>query len=177
HGHRWTRKGTPFMPLDTAAVGSIVIAMALYAIVRVRSRETWFFAALAVFGILARSGWMPLATALQKLPLFDVVLNERFAFAAALAMVMLAALGVEHAIAGSDRGFGWALAMMAIAFAGGAVLVERAKVVYENMPEWGVYAYFGDVAGIGVAAIVAVLWPRALAPLMLVVLLAQRLIR
>ena len=176
HGHRWTRKGTPFMPLDTAAVGSIVLAAALYAVVRVRSRQTWFFAVLAVFGILARAGWMPLATALQKLPLFDVVLNERFAFAGAFALVILAVLGVEHAIAKSDRTFGWSLAAATMVFAGGAVLVERAKVIYDSVPEWGVYAYFGDVAGIGVAAILVILWPRALAPLMLVALLAQRLV-
>ncbi len=176
HGHRWTRKGTPFMPLDTAAVGSIVLAAALYAILRVRSRQTWLFAAIAVFGLLARAGWMPLATALQKLPLFDVVLNERFAFAAAFALVILAALGVEHAIARSDRAFGWSLAAAAIVFAAGAVLVERAKVIYESLPEWGVYAHFGDMAGLGVAAILVILWPRALAPLLLVALLVQRLI-
>src|SRR5947209_543626 len=158
HGHRWTRKGTPFMPLDTAAVGSIVLAAALYAIVRVRSRQTWFFAAVAVFGILARAGWMPLATALQKLPLFDVVLNERFAFAGAFALVVLAALGIEHAVARSDRAFGFTLAAATLAFAAGAVLVERAKVIYQSLPEWGVYAYFGEIAGIGVAAILVILW-------------------
>jgi hypothetical protein len=119
---------------------------------------------------------MPLSTALQKLPLFDVVLNERFAFAAAFALVILAALGVEHAIAKSDRAFGWSLAAATVVFAGGAVLVERAKVIYDSVPEWGVYAYFGDVAGIGLAAILVILWPRALAPLMLVALLAQRLV-
>jgi hypothetical protein len=176
HGHRWTRKGTPFIPLDTAAVGSIVLAAALYAVVRVRSRQTWFFGALAVFGILARAGWMPLATALQKLPLFDQVLNERFSFAAAFALAVLAALAVERAVATADRAFGWAMAVAAVAFALGSVLVERAKVIYDTMPEWGVYAYFGDVAGIGIAAILVILWPRALAPLMLVVLLAQRLV-
>src|SRR5213075_2765055 len=90
---------------------------------------------LAVFGILARAGWMPLATALQKLPLFDQVLNERFAFAAAFALVVLAALGIEHAVARSDPAFGWALAAATVAFAGGAVLVERAKVIYDSMPE------------------------------------------
>jgi hypothetical protein len=176
HGHRWTRKGTPFMPLDTATVGSIILAAALYAVIRVRSAATWFFAALAVFGLLARAGWMPLATALQKLPLFDVVLNERFAFAGAFALVVLAALGVEYAVARSDRAFGWALAAGAALFALGAVLVDRAQVVYQSLPEWGVYAYFGEVAGIGAAAILAILWPRALAPLMLVALLVQRLI-
>ena len=176
HGHRWTRKGTPFMPLDTAAVGSIMLAAAVYALVRVRSRDSWFFFALAVFGILARSGWMPLATALQKLPLFDLVLNERFAFAGAFALVVLAALGVERAVATSDRAFGWTLAAAAFAFAFGAVLVQRLEVIYDIMPEWGVFAYFGEIAGIGIAAILAILWPRALAPAMLVIILAQRLV-
>src|SRR5205085_382103 len=100
-------------------------------------------AALALFGLLARAGWMPLAAAMQKLPLFDVVLNERFAFAGAFALVVLAALGVGHAVAQSDRAFGWPLAAATVAFAAGAVLVEHAKVIYENLPEWGVYAYFG----------------------------------
>ena len=176
HGHRWTRKGTPFMPLDTASVGSIVVAMALYAVVRVRSRDSWFFAALALFGIAARSGWMPLSNALQKLPLFDLTLNERFSFAAAFALALLAALGIEHAVRTSDRLFGWMLAGAAVAVAGGALLVESMDVIYDSLPEWGVYAYFGEVAGIGVAAALAILWPRALAPLMLVALLAQRIV-
>jgi len=190
HGHRWTRKGTPFMPLDTAAVGSIVLAAALYAVIRVRSRDSWFFAALAVFGVAARSGWMPLSNALQKLPLFDLTLNERFSFAAAFALALLAALGVEHASSSvgapapgraaeggsAHTTFGWMLAAAAVIFAGGAVLVERLDVIYDSLPEWGVYAYFGDVAGICVAAILVILWPRALAPLLLVVLLVQRLV-
>jgi Bacterial membrane protein YfhO len=175
HGHRWTRKGTPFMPLDTAAAGSIVLAVAVYAMIRVRSRDSWFFAALAVFGIAARSGWLPLSNAMQKLPLFDLTLNERFSFAAAFALALLAALGVEHAVRTADRRFGWMLAAAAAIFAGGAVLVERMEVIYETLPEWGVYAYFADVAGLCAAAIAAVLWPRALAPLLLVVLLVQRL--
>ena len=176
HGRHWKRKGTPFMPLDSSAAGSIVVAAAVYALIRVRSRDTWFFAGLALFGIAARSGWMPLSNALQKLPLFDLTLNERFSFAAALALVVLAALGVEHAVRTADRVFGWTLAAATLAFAVGAVLVQRFDVIYDSLPEWGVYARFGEVAGIGVAAILAVVWPRMLAPLMLVVVLAQRLI-
>jgi hypothetical protein len=164
HGRR---AGTP---PETAAVGSIVLAAALYAVARIRSRETWFFFALAIFGMAAGSGWMPLATALQKLPLFDLVLNERFAFAAAFALVVLASLGVERALATSDRAFGWTLALATVAVAAGAVVLDD----HRSAPQWGAYAAFGEIAGIGVAAIVAALRPRALAPLMLVVLVAQR---
>jgi hypothetical protein len=86
----------PKMPVDTAAVGSIVLALALYGTLRVRSRESWFFAGMAVFCLLAHVEWKPLTRTLQKLPLFDQALNERFSFGAALALAILAAFGVEE---------------------------------------------------------------------------------
>ncbi len=82
-------------PVGSAAVGFIVLVLALYAIWRVRRAESWFFAGVAVFGLLAHAQWKPVARALQALPLFDAALNERFAFAAAFAFAMLAAMGVE----------------------------------------------------------------------------------
>lgn len=81
----------PKLPPDTAAVGFIVLALALYG-----ARRSWFFTTLAIFGLLAHSEWKPLARLLQKLPLFDQALNERFSFAAAMALAILAALGTEE---------------------------------------------------------------------------------
>src|SRR5204862_6648244 len=159
-----------------AAVGSILIAAGIYALIRVRSADSWFFAALAVFGLLSRSGWAPLANAMQKLPLFDLTLNERFSFAGALALVILAALGIERALRNGDRAFGWTLAAATFAYVFGALLIQHLDLVYDDLPEWGVYAFFGEVAGLGVAAILAMLWPRSIAPLLLVALIAQRLI-
>ena len=61
-GQRWNLPGVRDVPLDSAAVGSIVLALSIYALVRSRRAETWFFAGLAVFGIAARSAWTPLAS-------------------------------------------------------------------------------------------------------------------
>jgi hypothetical protein len=83
-------------PVGSAAVGSVVLLLAVYAVWRVRRAESWFFAGVAVFGLLAHAEWKPVARALQALPLFDAALNERFAFAAAFAFAVLAAMGVEE---------------------------------------------------------------------------------
>lgn len=82
--------------VGSAAVGSVILILAIYAVWRVRRAETWFFAGVAIFGLLAHAEWTPVARALQALPLFDAALNERFAFAAAFAFAVLAAMGVEE---------------------------------------------------------------------------------
>jgi hypothetical protein len=154
HGRFWNRKDPHWVPLETSAAGSIILALAAYAIARVRRREVAFFAALAVFGILARAAWSPLAALLQKLPLFDITLNERFSFAAALSLVVLAALGLEHALRTHDRALAAALAIATILFTAGAFVIDRLNVMAHSLPEWGVYTLFGELACLGVATIV-----------------------
>jgi len=89
----WTVPTVQNIPIDSAAVGAIVLALAIYGAWRsARSADGRFFIGLAVFGLLARAEWAPLARAMQKLPLFDVALNERFSFAAVFALAILAAL-------------------------------------------------------------------------------------
>jgi hypothetical protein len=154
HGRFWNHKDPHWVPLETAAAGSIILALAAYAIARVRRREVAFFAALAVFGILARAAWSPLAALLQKLPLFDITLNERFSFAAALSLVVLAALGLEHALRAHDRALFFALALATFIVAGGAFAIGHFNVMAHSLPEWGVYTLFGELACLGVATIV-----------------------
>ncbi len=60
------------------------------------SRATLFWLALAIVGLLATFGAWPVAHALHALPLFDIAINERLAFAAAFAMAMLAAIAVDR---------------------------------------------------------------------------------
>ena len=103
HHRWWMRKIPHWVPLETSAAGSIIVALAVYALLRVRRRETVLFGVLALFGILCGAGWSPLAALLQKLPLFDIALNERFTFAAAFSLVILAALGIEHALTPRDK--------------------------------------------------------------------------
>src|SRR5438270_435150 len=153
HGRWWMRKIPHWVPLETSAAGSIVVALAVYAFVRVRRRETIFFGALALFGILCGAGWSPLAALMQKLPLFDIALNERFTFAAAFSLVILAAIGIEHALATRDKSLGYALVIATIIFAAGAFTIDRLHVMEDKLPEWGVYTLFGELACLGIAAI------------------------
>jgi hypothetical protein len=154
HGRYWNWKDPHWVPLETSAVGSIFFALAAFAIIRVRRREVAFFAALALFGILARAAWAPLAAMLQKLPLFDITLNERFCFAAAFSLVILGALGLEHALRRRDRALFYTLAAAMFFFAAGAFTIDRLNIMAHSLPEWGVYTLFGELTCIGVAAIV-----------------------
>jgi hypothetical protein len=101
---------------------------------------------------------------MQKLPLFDITLNERFSFAAALSLVTLAALGIEHALRTHDKVLGYTLAIATIAFALGAFTIDHFHVMEDKLPEWGVYTLFSELTCLGIAA-VAVMWGLAVARL------------
>jgi hypothetical protein len=175
HGHQWQWGEVRGFPLDTAAPDSIILAMAIFAVWRIRSADTWFFGALALFGFLARAGWKPVSDAIQKLPMFDITINERFSFAAAFAFVMLAALALEWTLERRDRAFGFTLAGALIAYVLGAALVMRSGIVSPNILDWGRFAYFGEIGGLALAALITVLRPppRVLVPLLLGALLLQ----
>ena len=165
HAREWNFGTTP---LDTAAVGSIILALAIFAVWRVRSRETWFFGALALFGLLAHAEWAPLARLLQKLPLFDAALNERFSFAAAFALAMLAAMAMEHV----DRSWRFlAIACAIVAF--GNVFILRSAFVSHAPAEWGRYVVAAEICGLAIAALLAYL--RAPAYVLLALVVVQRL--
>ena len=184
HGRWWMRKVPHWVPLETSAVGSIIVALAVYALIRVRGREVAFFGALALFGILCGAGWSPLAAAMQKLPLFHITLTERFSFAAALSLVILAALGIEHALRTGDKALGYTLALATIAFAMGAFAIDHFHVMEDKLPEWGVYTLFGELVCLGIAGMVVLLRSRqpddpatqqpALAISILILITAQR---
>jgi len=177
HHRWWMRKVPHWVPLETSAAGSIVVALAIYALIKVRRRETAFFGGLALFGILCGADWSPLAALMQKLPLFDIALNERFTFAAAFSLVILACLGLEYALAMRDRSLGYALAIATLFFAAGAFTIDRLHVMEDKLPEWGVYTLFGELACLGIAAIVVLALKNrgnAIAVTILVLITAQR---
>jgi hypothetical protein len=177
HGGQWTLEGVKYLPLDSAAAGSIILALALFASVRVRSPETWFWGVVAVVGMLSRSAWTPLSDLIQKLPMLGVTINERFSFAAAAALVTLAALALEYALAhGRTRALACTCAVALVLLAAGQVWIDHAGIVINEFPEWGIYAKFAELAGLGIVSLIllARLPQRALVPLLLVTLLAQR---
>jgi hypothetical protein len=172
-GQRWNLPGLRDVPLDSAAVGSIVLAAAIYAIIRSRRPETWFFAAMAVFGIAARAAWTPLANALQHIPLFDMTITERFSFAAAFSMAVLAALGVEELIGRrGDRVAFYAAFATLLFITIGTAWVQRSGIVYvKNFPEWSHYAVFAEI---GCLAIFALIVMRPGVAFILAILILQR---
>jgi hypothetical protein len=95
---RIARTFLPFAEADdplSARAGSIVFALALAAPFAARRRETWFFSALAGVALCATFGLKPVAHLLHALPLFDIAINERLAFAAVFAVSILAALTID----------------------------------------------------------------------------------
>ncbi|HYC58693.1 MAG TPA: YfhO family protein [Thermoanaerobaculia bacterium] len=164
HAREWSFGNAP---LDTAAIGSIILALAIYAIWRVRSRETWFLGGLALFGFMAHAEWAPLARLLQKLPLFDAALNERFSFAAAFALATLAAVGMESA-SRSWRFLAVACAVIAI----GNAVILRSTLVSHAPAEWGRFVMAAEIGGLALAALLA--YVRAPAYLFLAIIVVQR---
>lgn len=161
-------EGTNLIPYDSAAVGSIVLALALFAGIRVRSRETWFFTGLAIFGLLARGGFAPVVRLMQELPLFDIALNERFSFAAAFALAMLAAIALDR-----EPRAKWFLAML-IAIAAINLYLPRAAFVDHAPLQWGALKPHAEIAGLGLAAILLAWRPKHLAWAIVALIALQR---
>ncbi|MEA2488292.1 MAG: hypothetical protein QOH21_84 [Acidobacteriota bacterium] len=177
HLRNWNVAGLKLVPYDSAAVGSIVLALAIYAAWRARSRASAFFAALAVFGLLARAGWRPLAGALHHLPLFDITLNERFSFAAAFALAILAALGVEELLRRQrDRGAVVTLAVVLAVIAGGNVWLLRSAII-EHVPlAWGHGTVIAEIVGLALVTVLIAWRPKLWVPALVSLLLVQRFV-
>jgi hypothetical protein len=80
---------------DNGYAGSVVLALAVFALIRSKRRIRWLFLAMAVFGLLAGSDAPVVSDLLAMLPLFKIALNERLIVLCAFGLVALAALGVE----------------------------------------------------------------------------------
>lgn len=80
----------------TLRVGSLVLSLALSALVLApRRRGTWFFLIVAIICAFAALNAWPIAHLLHELPLFNIALNERLAFAAVFALAMLTGIAVD----------------------------------------------------------------------------------
>ncbi|HEV7488677.1 MAG TPA: YfhO family protein [Thermoanaerobaculia bacterium] len=100
-GQPWRDSFTPEFEALTARNGSIVLSLAIATLfVARRRKETWFFFGLTLVCLCAAFDAPPVSNLLHKLPLFNMALNERLAFAASCAMSILAGLTID-ALAGS----------------------------------------------------------------------------
>jgi hypothetical protein len=158
----------------SAVAGSIVVALFLYAMFTVRGREKWFFFGMFVFCMLEtiRS---PIEDVVQRLPLFDIAINDRFSYGAAFAMVVIAAMGLEHL---TTRGlkpaptFGFISIGVLI-----TIVLLRAWIhpmMWPNRENWGTYREFAEIAFLGIAALVAMIRPRLAGQVILACVILQR---
>ena len=161
----------------TACVGSSALALAIFALWRVRGAEKWFFAGLLLFCLLEHAR-TPVEDVLQRVPLFDIAVNDRFAFGGAFAFVVLAALGLER-LARERDAFRFALCgfatLLGVTIA--SLAIERSGMFFPNIERWGDYRLFADVTMLAIAIAVVILRPRIAVPALFACLLLQRAVQ
>ncbi|HUR81231.1 MAG TPA: YfhO family protein [Thermoanaerobaculia bacterium] len=170
HLRKWTKPDIGGLGGETAAVGSIILALAIYAAWRVRSRATWFFAITTLILLAAHAGWKPVANAVHALPGFDITINERLAFGIACMLSILAALGVEHL---QRRSAAITMLIVLALLTFGAWFIAHNFVLEQGPRDWGAHTTLAELLFLGVAA-VALFLPRGQAFVLLACLIAQR---
>lgn len=160
---------------EIGAMGSIIVALAAFALWRVRSGETWFFAGLALFGLAAGARWTPLADTLHALPLLSITLHERLAYHGGLALVMLAAIGVDWMLRRDDaRAAAIACVVVLIVLAAGTWLLQANVRLAITPSDHGRYRIPAELLFLAAAALLLWRRPRAIVPALLALLVAQR---
>jgi len=163
---------------ETARAGSVILALALVAlVVAPRRRETWFFFVLAVVCAWAGAEALPVSRILHALPLFDIALNHRFVYAAAFFLSILAAIGIDGASAAPRRAAGVVIAVAA-ALGIAATIVSPGQLklgLPANLIRVNVLAELVPLLAI-VVLLAARAAPRAALLAILGLLLAQRVI-
>jgi hypothetical protein len=167
--------------------GSVILALALMALVVARrQRDTWFFFALFLFMGCAGLNAFPVGDLLHALPLFDIALNERLAFAAVFALCVLAAFAVDavgsrERMAGSSRARLVAMAkliaiplLLLIAMGIGAMLLRDGEIAAGTDPTLIIILTLAELVPLAVLALLVAFRPHPAAILALV--LAQRVI-
>ncbi|PYQ27214.1 MAG: hypothetical protein DMF56_20785 [Acidobacteria bacterium] len=196
HLRRWIDPPVPGLKAESPAVGSIIVALAVFAVWRVRSKTTWFFAGATLFCLAAHAAWKPVAVLLHALPLFDLALNERLGFGAAFFLIILAAIGAEHGVVrasgahlGDGRSAGGAhhsmrapldlaitFAIVWVVLAIGTWWITSTFKLDAGPRDWGAHAILAELALLGAAAlIVATRLPMKML-VVVALLLAQRAI-
>jgi hypothetical protein len=91
-------RGLEHHSMGTAYAGAMLFAPALFALLRARTREKWFFGSVVVFGFLAGAEAPIIGTILARLPIFSLAINARMISFAAFALCVLAAIGLNASL-------------------------------------------------------------------------------
>jgi Bacterial membrane protein YfhO len=175
HVRHWLSPRLGYIAPETTPAGSLIVALAIYAIWRRRSAETWFFAALAVFCLLTGARWSPLADTLHQLPLLNITLHDRLAFHGAICLIVLAALGVEHLLRTDDRK-ALAITMIAVLalLAIGTWWLEHNITLAETPADYGRYRVLAELVFLAAAPLL--LRRKVFLPALLALIVGQRAI-
>jgi len=84
--------------MGTAYAGAMLFAPSLFALLRARTREKWFFGGVVVFGFLAGAEAPILSAILWRLPIFSLAINARMISFATFAICVLAAIGMNASL-------------------------------------------------------------------------------
>jgi len=95
---------TSSLPPGTAYAGTVILALAILGLRGGVMRERWFMLGAIITGLLFGAA-APVTYWMQKLPLFDIALNERLSFAATFGLITLAAFGFDVLLRDGGRGF------------------------------------------------------------------------
>jgi hypothetical protein len=109
--------------METGYAGAMLFAPALLALLRWRTREKWFFAGAALFGLLAGADAPGLGTLLARLPIFTLAINARMISFAAFGICVLAAMGLQFSLAERQR-LAWAFLGVACSMVALIVLIS-----------------------------------------------------
>ncbi len=91
-------RGVQHHSMGTAYAGAMLFAPALFALLRARTREKWFFGGVVVFGFLAGAEAPIIGGILSRLPIFSLAINARMIAFAAFGMCVLAAIGLNASL-------------------------------------------------------------------------------
>jgi hypothetical protein len=157
-----------------ARVGSVILALALIASVRLlRRRDARFFAVLGVFGLLASWKAPPIDPFLRLLPLFKIAFNDRLGFAATLSMSLLAAMAFDARERFDRRVVIVVAALLVIATAS----VWRMQLTLGVDPKLLVAGATAELLGVAVLFIASgTRSQRAAAAMIVIAIAAQRLV-
>ena len=162
-------------------VGSVILALALTALVLARRRQgTWFF--FGLFVVMANAGLnaFPVGDLLHALPLFDIAINERLGFAAVFALCVLAAFALDAWPDQRRRAFAAAGIVLAlgILLAAGASLLRDPEILAGTDPAVIATGTLSEILPLAVLAALFALRvrPRYALPAVLALLLVQRVV-
>jgi hypothetical protein len=195
-GQPWRDSFTPEWDPQTGRTGSIVLSLAIAALFAARRRkETWFFFGLAVVCLCAGFDAPPVINVLHKLPLFDMALNERLAFAASCALSILAGLAIDgfrpgtagvpsasgitrDSTAGGTPAVpgGILFAVIAIALGVGTYASWAHEMSVSVDPKVILIVAFAEILPLVIIAILLVTRARMALPIILILIVGQRVI-